>query len=745
MSAPEPFVFKPEQAPSTSTPPWKVLSVEDDAGYQASLIHALALIQVDGRSLQVLKARSAVEAARILPEHRDISIVLLDVVMEQDDAGLRLVNTIRNVICNNQVRIVLLTGQPSMAPRPEVLKQYDIDDYWCKSEFTHEHLAAVITGNLRTWERTTQLEQARRGLQQIVTASQTLNQIRQLDLYLDTLLEQLFLLLNRLEGSFICHLPSRDSPANSARILAHSGCYQTTTRPASLEPLLQSDPALEGLLNHACQQGRHQHAEQLTILLISQAEVADGVYLAVLKTPEPLSVADQNLLEVFSENVSTGLTNLSLYAQLSQLAYQDPQLELANRNGLKQALQELPADARSEYTLIVIKMNELNEATLSFGEPFSDSIMQGMAKRLSSEIQSLSLLARIDRNSFALLLPSAQTPSTETLDRLLRAPVLVDDSEHLIPARALQLPLSICSAHSPEQLLRLAELSLDTHQHPHEYLRLYDGAQEQLMRERYQRLLDLRKALKTDQLSIALQPKIVLTTGELAGFEALVRWQQEDGSFMAPDQFIPVAESAGLISELDLCVLQKTLDISRQLEQQGIIVPIAFNTCSIDLLRPGYFDEMLALIQASGVPFHRLELEVTETQAMAEYDVISRQMRQLLDAGMGVSIDDFGTGYSSLAHITDLAASVLKIDRTFVARMEESQKAQHLIDMILRMGRHFGFQVVAEGIETEAQRQYLASRGCHLGQGYLFSRPMTPEQALQWAKEHPTHTAVQSD
>ncbi len=744
MSAPEPFVFKPEQAPTASTAPWKVLSVEDDAGYQASLIHALALIQVDGRSLQVLKARSALEAARILPEHRDISIILLDVVMEQEDAGLRLVNTIRNVICNNQVRIVLLTGQPGMAPRPEVLKQYDIDDYWYKSELTHEHLAAVITGNLRTWERTSQLEQARRGLQHIVTASQTLSQIRQLDLYLDTLQEQFSLLLDDLEGSFICELTTKDSPPEDAHILVQGGCFQATSA-HTLASILESEPTLLGLISLACQQGCHQYGHDLTVLLVSQAQAEGPVYLAALKTAVPLPMEDQNLLEVFSENVSTGLTNLSLYDQLHQLAYRDPQLGLANRNSLKQALQDLPAKARSEYTLIIIKMSELNEATLSFGEPFSDSIMQGMAQRLSAEVGALRLLARIDRDSFALLLPNGQTPSSETLNRLLSAPVLVDESEHLIPARALQLPLSTFNTHSPEQLLRLAELSLETHQHPHEYLRLYDGAQEQLMRERYQRLLDLRKALKTDQLSIALQPKIALATGELAGFEALVRWRLEDGSYLAPDQFIPVAESAGLISELDLCVLQKTLDISRQLEHQGITVPIAFNTCSIDLLRPGYFDEMLALIRASGVPFHRLELEVTETQAMAEYEVISRQMRQLLDAGMGVSIDDFGTGYSSLSHITDLAASVLKIDRTFVARMEESQKAQHLIDMILRMSMHFGFTVVAEGIETEMQRHYLASRGCHLGQGYLFSRPLLPEQALQWAQQHTAHTTPKAD
>ncbi|SIQ46639.1 bifunctional diguanylate cyclase/phosphodiesterase [Marinobacterium stanieri] len=736
MSAQEPFVFQPEQAPAAAAKPWKVLSVEDDAGYQASLVHALSLIQVDGRSLQVLKARSALEAARLLPEYPDISIVLLDVVMEQDDAGLRLVNTIRNVIRNSQVRIVLLTGQPGMAPRPDVLKHYDIDDYWCKSDLTHEHLTSVITGNLRTWERTSQLENARRGLQQIVTASQALSQLRSLKPYLSALLDQLELLLPSLDGGLICHSLSGTRLPEDMEILASKGNY-SAQGPVSLQPYLQSEPMLADLIRQACLQGRHQQQGALSVLLFSKADTPPGCYLAVLKTQQPLSAAEQNLLDVFCENIGTGLTNLSLYDQLSHLAYQDPQLGMANRNALKQTLRELPAQARSEHTLIVIKLNELNEATLNFGELFSDSVLRSMADRLATELKALQLLARIDRNSFALLLPSQSAPSTEALNQLLDAPVLIDDSEHLIPARALQLPLSVCDAHTPEQILRLAELSLDTRRHARESLLMYDGVQEQQMRERYQLLLNLRRALKYDQLSIALQPKIALATGHLAGFEALVRWQQADGSYIPPDQFIPVAESAGLISELDLSVLAKTLDASRQLRQQGIDLPIAFNTCSIDLLRPGYFDEMLTLIRTSGVPFNRLELEVTETQAMAEYEVISKQMRQLLDAGMGVSIDDFGTGYSSLAHITDLAASVLKIDRTFIARMETSPKAQHLVDMILRMSAFFGFQVVAEGIETESQRQYLASRGCQLGQGYLFARPMPPEKALAWALGHP--------
>ena len=162
----------------------------------------------------------------------------------------------------------------------------------------------------------------------------------------------------------------------------------------------------------------------------------------------------------------------------------------------------------------------------------------------------------------------------------------------------------------------------------------------------------------------------------------------------------------------------------------GIRVPLAFNTSSIDLLRPGYFEQMLALIEASDVPAQLLELEITESQAVPEYARIADQLSRLLQRGIGVSIDDFGTGYSSLAHISNLTASALKIDRSFTRRLGQSREIEHITGMIVQLGRQLGCTVIAEGIETEQQQQQLLAQGCTLGQGYLYARPLPLDAAI---------------
>ncbi|PSL13878.1 EAL domain-containing protein (putative c-di-GMP-specific phosphodiesterase class I) [Marinobacterium halophilum] len=732
MLADELFEFRPPLAPTASQePPWKVLSVEDDPTYQASLVHALAQIKVDGRSLEVICARSAVEAARLLPEHQDIGIIMLDVVMEDDDSGLRLVRTIRDVICNNQVRIVLLTGQPGMAPQPDVLRQFDIDDYWCKSELTHEHLTSVITGNLRTWDRTTQLERARQGLQLIVDASQALSKRRDLASYTHTVLSTLSVLLRVDHGGILCILSPPGQPLSASRVLAASGCFKHCKDRTLDSPEIE---ALHPLFAEALATRHHLYNEHYTVLHFAPDQVEAPAYLTLIKTDRKPTPAETNLLEVFCENISTGFTNLSLYNRMSQLAYRDPLLDMPNRNYLKRTLRSLSTRELHQHLLWVIKFDELNETALHFGEPFCDSVLHSVQHRLQTRIQGHLLLARIDRSTFALLLPADTAPSKQQVAALLAEPLTIDGSEHQIPSVAAVLPLSSSDNHEPEHMLRLAELTVEAAKRNGLRFVEYDRSQEQQMRERYILLNELRQALQTDALHIVLQPKVELISGRAVGFEALVRWQHADGHIINPDQFIPVAETAGLISELDLNVLGQTLSVARSFQQQGITLPISFNTSSIDLLLPGYFDEMLSMIRASGLPPELLELEVTESQAMVEYRNISLQLRQLLEYGIGVSIDDFGTGYSSLAHITDLAASVLKIDRTFISRLGESENADHIVDMILRLGDRFGFQVIAEGVETEQQRQLLIDKGCLYAQGYLFARPMKPEQALEWVR-----------
>ncbi len=726
MSASELLQFSVAQTPSTTAPPWKVLSVEDDPGYQSSLLHALSQIRVDGRPLEVLTVNSALEAARLLPEHPDISVILLDVVLEQDDAGLRLVHTIRKVICNNQVRIVLLTGQPGMAPETEVMRRFDIDDYWCKSELTVEHLSSVLAGNIRTWERTSQLEHARQGLQLILDAAQTFSLHHDLNGYLDCIRHTLSALLRGQQGILIAAHPDHDHPP---QVLAAHGCFA---------PLRHADAPRLGTLASQLNLTSGDSLEYRDNELLLDAGVLGSsqrrcrILVRLEQAPDP---ADHKLLQLFCEQLSTHLANLSLYDQLTDLAFQDPLLAIANRNAFKRTLDSLTAAQRDQHQLLLLNLSELNEIALHFGETFCDQLLFAVSERLQHHLPEQVALARTDRSSFALLLPTVS--DLEALIQILQQPYHINGGEHLVTLFMALLPLALASQRPGTHLLRIAEQTLADGLSNHQRWTVYDPELEQQVRERYAQLQELRQALSANAFSLAFQPKVELASCRLAGFEALVRWPQPDGSVRMPDTFIPIAEAGGLISELDMAVLHQTLAAQEQLIAAGIHVPLAFNTSSIDLLRPGYFEQMLALIKTSSVPPQLLELEITESQAVLEYARIADQLNRLMQLGVGVSIDDFGTGYSSLAHISNLTASALKIDCSFTSRLGQSREIEHITEMIIQLGRQLGCTVIAEGIETEQQHQLLLAQGCTLGQGYLYARPLSLDEAIRWAREHP--------
>lgn len=734
MSKGQLFQFKsPEVAKArsgASRPPWKVLSVEDDPGYQASLKHACAALQVDERHIELMTARSALEAARIIPEHPDISVILLDVVMEEDDAGLKLVSTIRELIGNQLVRIVLLTGQPGMAPRTDIMRHYDIDDYWCKSDLTHEHLLSVMNGNIRTWDRTRQLERARQGLQIIVDASQSLSQQRDLQQYTQSVLSHLGSLLDVEAGGIVCALQPVNADLDESDVMAASGNF-VGLQNHSLQHI--ADREMLDTIEQAIDNRRHVFMPGYTVLNFVDTEQDNSRYLVVVRTKQGLEQAEINLLEVFCENISTGFRNIALYNRLNRLAYQDTLLEVPNRNYLKRALRQMTTPESEQHLFITVRLHELNDAALIFGEDFCDDVLSALIERLKSLCEGPALVARLDRYDFALLAPAAEIHPD--FQQALQSTFCIDGATHHIQSITSVVQLKDCIGSPAEQILRLGELAVEGAMRDGKRFVTYDPSHEQQMRERQLLLDKLRQALDQKSFTLAFQPKVCLQSGTLKGFEALARWTDHDGTPISPGVFIPLAETAGLINELDFQVFEMTQVFVQALLDQNTPVPVAFNTSTLDLLSPEYFEHLLARIASSGPP-ELLDMEITETQVMEEYEQTAQQLHKLRQIGVGISIDDFGTGYSSLSHITDLPASTLKIDRAFVSRLGESEDALHVVEMILRLSERFGFEVVAEGIETEYQQQVLTSCGCTTGQGFLFARPLPLEEALEYAREH---------
>jgi EAL domain-containing protein (putative c-di-GMP-specific phosphodiesterase class I) len=226
---------------------------------------------------------------------------------------------------------------------------------------------------------------------------------------------------------------------------------------------------------------------------------------------------------------------------------------------------------------------------------------------------------------------------------------------------------------------------------------------------------------------------VELASGRSIGAEALLRWKTEDGKFIPPDQFIPLAEQSGLIINIGEFVLRTACHQLKRLLEQGFAdFRMCVNISMAQFRHPGFIAMLTSAMRDTAVQGCNLELEITESMAMEDTDLVLLLLADIKRLGVTVAIDDFGTGFSSLSHLRQLQVDRLKIDRAFVREAENSTAGSTIAQMVINLGRGLGLTVIAEGIETEEQRQHLLALGCHEGQGYLFARPMKADQLEAW-------------
>ncbi|MGQ7274096.1 putative bifunctional diguanylate cyclase/phosphodiesterase [Marinobacter sp. V034] len=729
------FAFELDDRSSKhKTPPpdiqlhWKVLSVDDNPHYQQSLAFALNNVRILGRPVTLITTDSATKASRIMRDTPDIAVALLDVVMETDDAGLRLVNTIRETLDNQLTRIVLVTGQPGMAPRLDVMEAFDIDDYWNKTELTHDHLISMLSGNLRSWRKAAELEEARSGLEQLVNACQAITYKRYLTELTRTALQHLGSLAGTTDG-IVCLHRSKLSNLDGAVIIAASGSLQPTMG----QTLAEAEPLLPlPLIARAAEQKSHISDQSYHLFYFANPDINDVEYFIVLERARTdAKQTDWNLLSVFTEQVATGFANVSLLNRLSETAYTDLALGCANRSKLLVELKRYTLRPDIRCRLLITTLVQLQDIIFSLGEDFLNQLLRGMLDRLKEQFPG-SFIARHERGGFAMLLTGSEDLSQPSLHAMFDNPLTIDSGQHTVLASFAVVTLGAASNLQPTQLLSLAEGHLNHAFHTGKFFIEYKPELQEQITQSYQLLNELRVALNEQQLFILLQPKVRLRDTRIVGFEALVRWQHPDGRIILPADFIHVAETSGLIETLGRQVLHATCVAAKALENAGFRLPVSFNASGTELAKPGYFDQVLSIIALHNLSPSQLDLEITETQAMQEFSDIRRGLLNLIDKGSKVSIDDFGTGYSSLEYVTRLAATTLKIDRSFISGMNEP-RGEEVVELILRLSRRFELEVVAEGIETKAQMESLQAKGCETGQGYYFARPMPVAEAIEWA------------
>jgi EAL domain-containing protein (putative c-di-GMP-specific phosphodiesterase class I) len=256
-----------------------------------------------------------------------------------------------------------------------------------------------------------------------------------------------------------------------------------------------------------------------------------------------------------------------------------------------------------------------------------------------------------------------------------------------------------------------------------------------IVEKRQAMLSELRTALEHKDLNVVYQPKLCLKKNRVTSCEALVRWTKTDGTVVSPAEFIPLAEDFGLISTLGDQVMETVCLQAKQWHDAGVLPgPIAVNLSPRQLKEPNFLDRLVKIIAMTEVDPKWIELEITENAVMEDKDRALKVMHQLNEIGISIAMDDFGTGYSSLGNIRDFPIRTLKLDTTFVKDLPTCSRAVAIAKTVMSLGHGLDLKVVAEGVETQEQHEFLQSQGCDMAQGYLISRPVPAEEYIQFTK-----------
>jgi len=412
--------------------------------------------------------------------------------------------------------------------------------------------------------------------------------------------------------------------------------------------------------------------------------------------------------------------------------------DLANRVLLEERITEVlqrPRNASDpQPCLIHIDIDGFKSINQILGHTEADQLLRAVANNLLSVVSSRDTLARLGGDEFAVLVDDV--PSLESA-RIIAGGLLRSFDKKLdVNGQSMQVSVSMgvvlatSEVTHSDVLMRNADTALQfVKEKGRGQLEFFD----QSMLERAQRRIDLEEAMRASILAngfhVEYQPIVDLTTGYISGFESLMRWRHQELGFISPVEFIPVAESSGLIVELGRFILAESCRQAKEWEDKGYGALFAsVNVSGRQFQSENVLDLVTEVLSQTGFAGHQLKLEITESVAMGQVDTIIETMNQLGETGVHIAIDDFGTGYSSLAYLRRFPCDTLKIDRSFVTDLPHHKHDCEIVRAVLAIARALDMQVVAEGIENREQYLFLRDEGCTYMQGYYASRPLTAEK-----------------
>lgn len=437
---------------------------------------------------------------------------------------------------------------------------------------------------------------------------------------------------------------------------------------------------------------------------------------------------------------------------IEQLAFYDPLTHLPNRRLLNDRLKQCIASSSRHQiygALLFIDLDNFKTLNDSKGHNIGDKLLILVAERLKCALREGDTVSRVGGDEFVVILEDLSVDAeqsaslaeslAEKLLLTLEAPYLLLDQEYSGTA-SVGISLFNGQEASADELLRRADAAMyQAKSKGRNTLRFYDPAMQATLEARMALENDLRYGLSDHQFKLYYQPQINLD-GNIFGAEALIRWESPQRGLVPPLQFIPLAEETGLILPIGKWVLEAACDQLKVWESNPLTahLQIAVNVSARQLHQPNFIEHVLELLIAKKVDPNRLKLELTESTVLDDVESVITKMHALREAGVLFSMDDFGTGFSCLSYLTQLPLSQLKIDRSFVNNVGTKHSDAVIVQTIIGMAKNLGMEVIAEGVETKAQYEFLRSNGCTCFQGYLFGKPLPVAEFEQSNFNQPT-------
>jgi diguanylate cyclase (GGDEF)-like protein/PAS domain S-box-containing protein len=432
--------------------------------------------------------------------------------------------------------------------------------------------------------------------------------------------------------------------------------------------------------------------------------------------------------------------------QLEKLAFHDSLTGLPNRALFRDRLNVALAGAarqKSELGVLFLDLDRFKYVNDTLGHAAGDRMLIEISRRIGGCLRSADTLARMGGDEFTILLPhlGAKADAVQVADRIIEAvgkAVQLDDA-------AVYVGVSIGISYFPndgrdaETMQKNADSAMfEAKEAGRGQYRVFSAEMLEKGKQRLSLSVQIDAALKNNEFTLAYQPMVNLATGRPEGVEALIRWQKPGGEWVAPATFIPHAEQAGLIKKIDCWVLERACrDAGTWSQYDGRDLAVCVNLSPVSMQQPDMARLIKDILQRTGLPASRLNLEITENAVKADPNAAQAMLEEITSLGVSFSVNDFGSGYSSLSYLSQFPIKCLKLDRQFVERIGKDKASEEVIRTLLQLAQKLDLRVVAEGVEQHSQQIFLANAGCEIMQGYHFVRPMPGDQLTRWlAADH---------